>query len=316
VHCRKVAHSITKFIGIEGTDYIVCPICKIRTRQISPKHAKMHGFDSAKHMQEFLKMPLITCELKKESSVGENNPGYHHGGKFSHFSKNFIHGYDEEKHNKLIENNRLFRIDHPELFKTDIAYWLKQTNGDEVLAKQLYMKFQMRDLNWFIKKYGEDEGKIRHQNKIDKWINTLKSKPLEELLDINKRRNTCGPSSKSERELFDKLSEFFPNLIRQLLLRRENINGVFNKFYLYDMALSNKIIEYNGDYWHANPAKYDSITYVNKHNNQAFSEIRARDEDKLQVAIDNGYSLLTIWESDYKLNSKKVIEQCIQFLNQ
>lgn len=316
VLCRSIAKSVEKFTGIEGVDYIVCPVCKIRTRQISPGHAKMHGFDSIKHMQEVLAMPLVTCTAKKAMSAGENNPGYQHGGKFSHFSKNFIYGYDEEKHRKLIEDNRNRDINQPELFKTNIAYWLKQTNGNEELAKLLYKKFQTRDLSWFVEKYGKEEGIKRHKAKTEKWINTLQSKPIAELLDINRRKvnKTKRCFSKAEKELFSTLKLVFPSLTDQWAICHNPLEKK-KKFYLYDMALDNKIIEYNGDFWHANPSKFNE-SFICPYNKLTFNQIHERDLIKINTAKENGYKVMIVWETDYKSNPKKVIEECIKFLTQ
>ena len=302
--------------GIENIDYIICPVCNIRTKQITPKHAKMHGYNTPTDMQRTLSMPEITCQKKKQKSQGSNNPGYNHGGKFSAWSKHFVNGYDEEKHKKLISDNSYRNKNSPELFKTNIAYWLKQTAGDVELAHQLYMKFQIRDLEWFIDRYGEDEGRIFHQNKINKWMASLNGKSQEELIDINRRkvRKSGTFFSKSEKELFVTLQLEFPEITDQWALCR-NVSEEKKKFYLYDMRLNNKIIEYNGDFWHANPNLYDQ-SFTCPYTNRTFDEIHERDNDKVNTAIRNGYVVLVVWESDYNLDKQGTIEKCKNFLKQ
>jgi hypothetical protein len=43
-----------------------------------------------------------------------------------------------------------------------------------------------------------------------------------------------------------------------------------------------------------------------------------KDEDKLKTAIDNGYEVLYVWDSEYSRvgeeNKNKIIEKCIDFL--
>jgi G:T-mismatch repair DNA endonuclease (very short patch repair protein) len=69
----------------------------------------------------------------------------------------------------------------------------------------------------------------------------------------------------------------------------------------------NLIIEFNGDYWHCNPNKYDK-GYLHPHKKKTAKEIW--DEDNLRV--DNikkyGYNLEVIWECDLdKPNNLKTI---------
>ena len=266
-------------------------------------------------MQQKLGMPKMMCEDKKKK--GADNPAYQHGGKYSHFSKKFVNGYNEEKHKKLIQDNTDRNKAKPELFKTNIAYWLKQANGDCALANSLYKRFQTRDLSWFIEKYGETNGTIRHAAKTGKWMAALDAKSPEEKLRIARskiNRSDTPFISKAERALFDILKHEFPDLESQLPLRRSD-HTVNTRMYLYDLALDMKIIEYNGDFWHANPSKFNE-TFISPHTGNTYAEIHARDADKLRVAHSHGYIVKVVWESDYKNDKEKVINECIAFLKQ
>ena len=44
-------------------------------------------------------------------------------------------------------------------------------------------------------------------------------------------------------------------------------------------------------------------------------EIWEKDKQKVDFAIDNGYNILTIWESEYKTNKINTIKKCQEFLN-
>ena len=72
----------------------------------------------------------------------------------------------------------------------------------------------------------------------------------------------------------------------------------------------NLIIEYNGDYWHCNPKKYNS-TYFNKKKSKYAWEIWEYDKNKLELIKNNGYILEVIWESDFKSNDK-IIKHIIE----
>ena len=62
-----------------------------------------------------------------------------------------------------------------------------------------------------------------------------------------------------------------------------------------------KIIEFNGDKWHANPKyyKYNDIP-MNGFINKTAKEIWINDLLKNNKAINNGYEILTIWENEWK----------------
>jgi len=69
----------------------------------------------------------------------------------------------------------------------------------------------------------------------------------------------------------------------------------------------NLLIEYNGDYWHCNPIKYES-EYINKKKNKTAKEIWEYDTKKLYLAKENGYDCKVIWETDYNKNKNIILE--------
>lgn len=82
-------------------------------------------------------------------------------------------------------------------------------------------------------------------------------------------------------------------------------NGI--KKYFYDVKVEDILIEINGDYWHANPEKYDKAWY-NRQKKQTALEIWNNDKIKRDIAIENGYKFITIWESEIKNNIGKLDE--------
>lgn len=57
--------------------------------------------------------------------------------------------------------------------------------------------------------------------------------------------------------------------------------------------------EYNGDYWHGNPLKYKPEDY-NKDAHKTFGELYKATQDKKNLLEANGYTVISIWESEYK----------------
>lgn len=301
-----------KNVGIENIDYIICPVCNAHLKQISNKHAKLHGYDSSANMKIALNLAEITCQSKKEKSKGDKNAAFNHGGKYSKFSKNFIHGYNKEWHQTSKDNFKLDKKNNVDKYPNRIEYWIKKANGDIELGKQLYKEHQTRDLKYFVKKYGEVEGTARHAAKTEKWVKTMSGKPIDELRRINEskvRKSSCF-YSKAEKEIFNSIKSQIPGLTEQVGIERP---ATAKRFYIYDMCYKNKIIEYNGDFWHANPDIYTE-SFVNPYSKLTFNEIRKRDEDKLWVANNAGYDLMVVWESDYNKNKEELINKCLTYL--
>ena len=75
----------------------------------------------------------------------------------------------------------------------------------------------------------------------------------------------------------------------------------------------NLLIEYNGDYWHCNPKKYDA-NYFNIKKNKTAKELWEYDANKLYLAKKNAYNCEVIWETEYK-NNKYIILDLIDKYN-
>jgi G:T-mismatch repair DNA endonuclease (very short patch repair protein) len=105
--------------------------------------------------------------------------------------------------------------------------------------------------------------------------------------------------SKPEYEIIKKIKEFN--------LECEPSYRVSGKIFDIYIPKYNLLIEYNGDYWHCNPNKYD-FDYLNVKKNKTAKEIWDYDKNKLYLAKKNGYNCIVIWESDYKKNKNIITE--------
>ena len=65
---------------------------------------------------------------------------------------------------------------------------------------------------------------------------------------------------------------------------------LFRSSYDFKIKNINLLIEIDGDYWHGGPG-------VEKHFYK-LDEVKINDQIKNQLASENGYSLIRIWESD------------------
>ena len=121
--------------------------------------------------------------------------------------------------------------------------------------------------------------------------------------NIKNGKLKCTLISKAETELKKELED------KGLKINQQFSIGTLK----YDLLLldSNILIEYNGDYWHCNPEKYDK-DYFNQKKNMYAHELWKKDADKKKLAEDNGYKVITIWEQDYKNNKEEQIKKILK----
>lgn len=118
--------------------------------------------------------------------------------------------------------------------------------------------------------------------------------------------------STTENILFEHFKALFPTIERQFSIPYHRSGS--KRQYRYDFRYDNKIIEFHGDFWHAHPLLY-SEDFVHPYTKKSATEIWTADYLKTQHAIDRGYRVLIVWESDFISSSKEVIDRCTRFLH-
>lgn len=103
--------------------------------------------------------------------------------------------------------------------------------------------------------------------------------------------------SKPETRWLDYL--FVPKEFRQKFII---ING--QRFYPDALDIENKIVwEFYGDFWHGNLQIFNP-SEINKVTKCTFGELNLKTMNKEKVLKDNGYNVISIWESDFKSQSR------------
>jgi hypothetical protein len=247
------------------------------------------------------KKALKFMEKKSERVKGEKNPAYQHDGRLSSWSKK-SEFYSEESIKKANENRS---------YNTRIDYYINKGFGLCQALASLKERQAVGRLDKFIERHGKEEGLLKWQERQEKWQQTLNSKSIEERARINAAKIGRGYTvSKAEKELFHCFSKLFDV--------KKNLTLDYNdgkNYYVYDFYLGNKIVEYNGDFWHANPEIYTE-DFVNPISKLSYKQIHEKELNKETVAKLHGYEFLRVWELDYKRNKEKVIQECIIFLTQ
>lgn len=98
-----------------------------------------------------------------------------------------------------------------------------------------------------------------------------------------------------------------------------NEYNVPNTRFWYDIKINgtNKIIEVNGDLYHANPLIYKSSDIIEgpKHWKPTTAQsIWIRDEIKNGAATNEGYELLIVWERDIRKEFERVTTEILNFI--
>ena len=249
-------------------------------------------------MEISLKQSKIS--LKRDKSIKREDPY----SKEYYFKKNIV---DLEKINELIQKR-----------KDKSNPYLKWTD------QELISVIKKRKITFYSKEKEE-------RNKINKSKGRNKKEIIEKFgeeraLSISINRGKGSRSSyerkysKISMELFniisdinkDKTFNYGKNEKFILINSKNKRKGYFVDFYFDEKK---KIIEFNGDYWHFNPKKYLSDSFITMMGIDIFAkDIWEQDEEKLNVLTELGYEILIIWENDFKENKENTISICNNFI--
>ena len=83
-----------------------------------------------------------------------------------------------------------------------------------------------------------------------------------------------------------------------------------------DYVLGKHIIEFNGDFWHANPKIYNENDILNRFNKtyDIAKDVWERDKHRLSIFKALNFKVHIVWESDYESDHEKVVDECVKFL--
>ena len=158
-------------------------------------------------------------------------------------------------------------------------------------------------LDNFIKKYGEKEGREKYNVYHDNIVNHLKSLTFSSYSNVSQK-------------LFDELLKSIKDKdnVRYATHNGEVEIDAYNSkaYYFADFTYHNKIIEFNGTFWHADPRFYNDSMLIRE--NILAKDIHEYDRIKLDELKKHGYDVLVVWEFDYMFDRTAVINKCLDFL--
>jgi hypothetical protein len=245
---------------------------------------------------------------------------------------------EEEASKKIkeIQTNNALKVDNknktkPYEIKTWIDRGLSEKEAEEKInqikdSQNIYKIFSEKKLNDVISKRNHtyySKTKTKRQK-----INKSRGKTKQQLIEkFGKEyvRELCLKRGKSRQNSFyrrySKISEKFFNELQKNINeelfygeKEKWIKYNKNKGFYVDLLYNNKIIEFNGNFYHANPKYYneDSIIKISKENIKIAKEIWRKDKFKIDTLTKLNYKVMIIWEDE--INNEDILNKCIKFL--
>jgi hypothetical protein len=331
---------MSKFYTEEGL--VICQICGKVSSRIYGQHLKSHGLTSEEYKKKFPGAPVKSEADAKNTSKnsgqhmkqekykkmfsekvkGDKNPMHKSKTTDLQRKQNSIYSveYYKKHYPELSDHEIQLKIDERVKYLTEnrkplptqLQYYLDKGMSEEESIIELSKRQSTFSKEICVEKYGEEEGYIKWMERQEKWQKSL-----------NENGNLKMGFSGASQDLFnmildkvgDKASCQFATNGGELRIKKSDRSGMW----LYDFCYNGKIIEYQGDMYHANPDKYyaNDTPHPFRKELTAF-EIWERDRIKKEDAIDSGYDVLYVWDSEFRKVSKErldtLMEKCLDFL--
>jgi very-short-patch-repair endonuclease len=204
------------------------------------------------------------------------------------------------------------RKEKPELFEdinwTQKKYWIRNGLSEEEAIKKVSEMQTTFSLEICIKKYGEEEGTRVWLDRQQKWV----KKVFNENTHIAKGTSKIANDFLYElRELIDFSGTFLFDSEEKYIYCIDS-----QRSFKYDFTYSEKrkIIEINGEFWHASPLRFKDVNEINAVSGKTVKEIRDFDLKKIELAEKYGYEVIIVWENEIRKNRQETIEKCLNFL--
>ena len=170
-------------------------------------------------------------------------------------------------------------------------------------------------------KRSEEFKEGQRQNAFKQFENPEQRKLRSKKLKQAWKNGSSTPNHTSNGHNFSKEEIDFGEKLKKELKEKSNLleRGVSVRFedghfYLPDFVFNKKyIIEFKGDYWHANPKIYkaeDSIKYYG--GEKLAKDVWEKDEKRENELRGKSYIIVEVWESDFKRNPEEEISKVLK----
>lgn len=269
----------------------------IKWTQIAGEECHVHCHNNCKNISKIKMYSGKVSPLNKLficmscRNAGEGNPFY--GKKHTEESKKIITDKFHARYKK--EDNYFYGKNMWEIYDADKRENFKQ---------KIKLKCSGKNNHFYGKKHTEESRR--------KISDNLKLYYKDNPLEIERLRNTALKNLNNQIGKKNSIERLVENYLSSLECTFK-YNKIINSKYQYDFVINEKyLLEVQGDYWHANPLKYgDGKKKLSER--QMFKV--SRDKDKKEYAIENGYKIFYIWESDIRSNDFSKIDEMIRIID-
>jgi hypothetical protein len=288
-------------------------MCKVHRKETCMQsklyYAKNYSECTDDEQEELRKQYIASYIEKRPNQTGSNNPN--HISKTTLLKRQQNSPWSIEFYNlrypELTQEQRnemLFNKQQDSRKKSIsnccLQYYVNKGMTIEEAKKALRKRQSTFTYDKCVQKYGEIDGKRIFEERQIKWYKSL-SKSFSQ---YNITQSYVA-------------IELISNICEYLGIEVPTTEyGLFNQYaknhVFYDLTIGNKMLEFQGDFWHANPKLYDE-NWINPVTHLSAKDCWEKDEQKKKVAEENGFEIMCVWESDYDANKKQILEKCIQF---
>lgn len=190
------------------------------------------------------------------------------------------------------------QVDNPDLAlkPNHHRYWTLRGLSDEEASAKVKERQQTNTLERFIKRYGETAGLQKWLDRQERWFISMKASGV------------FGGYSRVAIQLFEHVEK----TVHEIKYGQDEIQiRCGSRVVWVDCLYEKKVIEFFGDYWHANPNKYSRSHMIKS---RTAEQVWAHDDARIKIMEDAGYQVMIIWESEYAENPERTIGKCIGFL--
>ena len=254
---------------------------------------------------------ICNKEIKSESGLASHIKNQHDNLSYYEYLKMY-YNIDVKNLNKEWDDGREERKNCGYIKTKKNNLKLNLSPKDRMNEDQ-YKKFResmngVYTLEWFIKKYGDEMGEIKYQERSEKISK------ISHFRKYNKENHQNW--SKSSQLLFWDIYNIVNKNFEKIYFGELNHECSGGSRFNFDFVIldNKKVIEFNGDNFHANPNKYNENDIPLKFLKKTAKEIWKQDEIKINKAKEKGFDVKIVWESDYLKNKDGILLECIKFL--
>ena len=340
-YIQQVNKKLLDKLGIDEFNKLPkCELCEYRGKQLYMHIFNLHNMTIDEYKTKFTSN-LATPEYLEYLSIsrtGNLNPMYNNGrSECSPWAVEFYakKGYSHEDSIKMKDAfiKQVNEAKSDDSHTTHISYYMKKHNVDYAEGTRMLTERQTTNSVDNIAKRNNisiEQAQVIRNNITTKWCTTISNKSESDIIEMNRKKLAFQSVSKISKSFIDHLLMFtgisYDDILfdtNELTLITPDTNNKFgHKCFMYDFTYKNKIIEFNGDMIHANPSIYlpndlplarFKKSFTNRYDWTA-QMLWDYDASKKILADSKGYTILVVWDSEWKKDKENILRKCKEFL--